>query len=101
MYPLLASLLNKYVHDLINCGLFHAIQVELCWCELFCNVICVQQWWKVWLKAVYIEHWVQTKERWDVEIEGFVTDNLGDGLWPISKQDNIAMGPNKAFLLQM
>jgi len=66
--------------------MFHAIRVKLCWCELFYNVRCVQQWWKVWLKAIYIEHQVQTKERWDAELEGIITDGLSDGVWPISEQ---------------
>lgn len=77
--------LDLCVHDLINCGLFHVVWAELYWCELFYNVRCVQQRWKVWPKVIYIEHWVQTKERWDTELEGIVTDGLGDGVWPISE----------------
>ncbi len=98
---MLASVLDLCVHDLISCGLFHAIRVELYWCELFCNVKCVEQLWKVWLKVIYIEHWVHTKERWDVELEGIVTNDLGDDVWPISEQAKLAMVSNKALLLQM
>ena len=52
-------------------------------------------------KAIYIEHSVQTKEWWDDEIEGIVTDSLGDGVWPILKGAKLAVGPNKALFLQM
>jgi len=44
---------------------------------------------------------VQTKERWDVELEGIVTNDLGDGVWPISEQAKLAVGSNKALLLKM
>ena len=96
MFP---SVLDLCVYDLICCGLFHAAQLELSWCDLFCNVKCVQQWWKVWPKAIYIEKWVQNKEQWDYELEGVVTDDLGDGVWPISERAKLAMGHNKALLL--
>ena len=89
------------IHILISCGLFHAIQVELCLCEFFYNVRCVQQWWEVWLKANYIKHWVQTKERWDAEIECIVTKSLGDGAWPISKRVKLEVGSSEALLLQI
>lgn len=95
------SVLDLCVHDLINCGLFHAVQVELCCCELFCNVTYVQQWGKVWPKVIYIEHWVRTKERWDAELKGIVPDNLGDGVWPISECQKLAVVSSKALLLKM
>jgi len=44
---------------------------------------------------------VQTKEWWDIEIEGIVPYNLGDGVWPISEQVKLAVGSNEALLLQM
>jgi len=50
--------------------------------------------------VVYIKHWVLTKERWDVELGGIVTDSLGDGAWPISEWANLAVGSSKALLLQ-
>ena len=83
--------------------MFHAIRVELYWCVcgMFYNVICVQQWWKVRLRAIYIEHWVQTKERWDAELEGNVPDGLGDGVWPIPERVKLVVGSSKALLLQM
>ena len=50
---------------------------------------------------IHIEHWVQTKEWCNTELEGIVLDSLGDGVWPISKQVKLAVGSNKALLLQM
>jgi hypothetical protein len=57
--------------------------------------------WKVRLKAIHIEHWVQTKEWWDAELKGIVPYNLGDGVWPISERAKLAVGSNEALLLQM
>jgi hypothetical protein len=34
--PLMASSLDLCVHDMISECLFHAVRVELCWCQLFC-----------------------------------------------------------------
>jgi len=101
MYPMLTSVLDMCVHDLISCGMFHAVRVELCWCELFCNVRCVQQWWKVWPKVIYIEHWVQTKEWWDGELKGIVTNSVGDGVQPILEWVKFVVGYNKAILMQL
>ena len=50
-------------------------------------------------KAVHIEHWVQTKEWWNTELEGIVPDSLGDGVWSISEWANLAVGSNEALLL--
>ena len=50
---------------------------------------------------VYIEDWVQTKERWNVELKGIVPYNLGDGVRTISEQAKLLMGSNNALLLQM
>jgi hypothetical protein len=36
-------------------------------------------------KEVHIEHWVQAKEWWSVELKSIVTHNLGDGVRPIEK----------------
>jgi len=44
---------------------------------------------------------VQTKEKWKVELEGIFPYNLGDGVQPISEQEMLTVGPNKALLLQM
>ena len=53
------------------------------------------------MKAVYIEYWVQTKELWNIELEGIVPYNLGDGVWPISERANLAVGSSEALLLKM
>ena len=53
------------------------------------------------MKAVHIEHWVQTKEWWNAELEGIVLDSLGDGVWPISERAKLAMESSEALLLQM
>ena len=50
---------------------------------------------------VHIEHWVKTKELWNTELEGIVPYSLGDGVWPISEQENLAVGSIEALLLQM
>ena len=44
---------------------------------------------------------MQTKERWDVELEGIVNDSLGDGVWPILEWEKLVVGPSRAFFLQM
>jgi hypothetical protein len=36
--PLLASSLELCVHYLINGCMFHVVRVELCWCQLFCDL---------------------------------------------------------------
>ena len=48
-----------------------------------------------------MEEWVQTKERWDAELEGIVTNDLCDGAWPISERVKLAVGSSKALLLEM
>ena len=53
------------------------------------------------MKAVHIEHWVQTKEWWNIELEGIVPYSLGDGVRRISEWANLAVGSNEALLLQM
>ena len=53
------------------------------------------------MKAVYIEYWVQTKEWWNNKLEGIVPYSLDDGVWPISKQENLAVGSSEALLRQM
>ena len=53
------------------------------------------------MKAVHIEHWVQTKEWWNVELKGIFTYSLGEGVWPISKWTKLAVGSSKVLFLQM
>ena len=50
---------------------------------------------------VHIEHWVQTKEWWNVELKGIFPYSLGEGVQPISKRTKIAVGSSEALLLQM
>ena len=42
MKLLLMSSLEICVHDLISGCMFHVFRVELCWCQLFCYLWCVQ-----------------------------------------------------------
>ena len=49
----------------------------------------------------YVEHWVQAKERRNVELESFVTHSLGDGVRPITEWAKLPMGSCKAFFLQV
>jgi hypothetical protein len=44
---------------------------------------------------------MQTKERWSVELKIISTHNLGDNVRPITKWENISMGPGETLLLQM
>jgi hypothetical protein len=53
------------------------------------------------LKVIHIEHWVQTKEWWNTELEGIVPYIFGYGVWTISKQAKLAVGSNEVLLLQM
>ena len=48
---------------------------------------------------VHIEHWVQTKEWWKIELEGIVPNSLGDGVWSISEWEKLAVGSNEVLLL--
>jgi hypothetical protein len=33
--PLLAHSLDLFVHDIISGCMFHAVRVDICWCQLF------------------------------------------------------------------
>ena len=57
--------------------------------------------WKVGTKGVHIEYWVQTKEWWNIELEGIVPYSLGDGVRPISERVKLAVGSSEVLLLQM
>jgi hypothetical protein len=50
---------------------------------------------------IHVEHWVQAKERRNVELKRIIIHNLGDGLRPIIEWVKIPMGFGKAFFLQM
>ena len=75
--------------------------VDLCWCPMLNNIRCHKQWRKVWSQPIHIEYSVQTKEMWNVELEGVVPYHLGDGVWPISEHMKLAVGSSKVLLLQM
>ena len=98
---LLVISLDLCVHNPIGGCLFHAVRVELYWSQLFDDLISVQQWWKIWPKEVHIEHWMQAKEGWSVELKIIATHNLGDNVRPIMKWEKLPMGPNKMPFLQM
>ena len=50
---------------------------------------------------VHIEHWVLTKEWWNIELKGIVPDNLGDGVRPMPNWVKLSMGSSEALLLQI
>jgi hypothetical protein len=53
------------------------------------------------LKEVHIEHWVQAKEGWSVELKSISTHIFGDSVRPIEKWVELPMGPCEMFLVQM
>ena len=50
---------------------------------------------------VHIEHWVQTKEWWNAKLKDIFPYSFGEGVRPISERTKLAVGSNKALLLQM
>ena len=52
-------------------------------------------------KEVHIEHWMQAKDEWSVELKSIATHNLGDSVMSITKWEKILMGPDETLLLQM
>jgi len=44
---------------------------------------------------------MQTKEKWDVELEGITPHSLGDGVWPILEWVKLTLGSNEALLMHM
>ena len=44
---------------------------------------------------------MQTKECWNIELEGIVPYSLGDGVWPVSERAKLAVRSTEALLLQM
>jgi hypothetical protein len=53
------------------------------------------------MKEVHIEHWVQYKEGWSVELKRISTHNLGDSVRPIEKWVELPMGPYKVLFLKI
>jgi hypothetical protein len=52
-------------------------------------------------KDVHIEHWVQAKERRNIEHKINIPHNLGDGVWPITEWAKLLMWSYKTFFLQV
>jgi hypothetical protein len=53
------------------------------------------------VKEIHVKHWVQAKERRNVELKIIIPHSLGDSLWPIMKGEKLLMGSCKAFFLQV
>ena len=53
------------------------------------------------MKEVQSEHWVQAKERRNVDLKIIMTHGLGDGVRTIMEWAKLLMGSSKAFFLQM
>jgi hypothetical protein len=53
------------------------------------------------LKEVHVEHWVQAKERRNVEHKRIIPHNLGDGVRTIMEWAKLPMGSCKAFFPQV
>jgi hypothetical protein len=52
-------------------------------------------------KEIHVEHWVQAKERRNVELKIIIPHSLGDGVRPIIEREKLSMGSYKAFFLQV
>jgi hypothetical protein len=52
-------------------------------------------------KEIHVEHWVQAKERRNVELKIIIPHDLGDVVRPITEWENLSMGSYKAFFLQV
>jgi hypothetical protein len=37
------------------------------------------------VKEIHVEHWVQAKERRNVELKSIIPHDLGDSVWPITE----------------
>jgi hypothetical protein len=57
--------------------------------------------WEIRVKEIHIEHWMQAKERRNVELKIIIPNDLGDGVRPITKWAKIPMGFCKAFFMQV
>jgi hypothetical protein len=53
------------------------------------------------VKKIHIEHWVQAKERRNVELKIIIRHGLDDSVWPITKWVKLLMGSCRAFFLQV
>jgi hypothetical protein len=55
--------------------------------------------WEIRAKEIHIEHWVQTKERRNVELKRIIPHGLGDSVRPIMERAKLLMGSYKMFVL--
>jgi hypothetical protein len=53
------------------------------------------------VKEIHVEHWVQAKERRNVELKSIIPHNLGNNVRPITEWLKLPMGSCKAFFLQV
>jgi hypothetical protein len=53
------------------------------------------------VKEIHVEHWVQAKERRNVELKSIIPHGLGDSVRPITEWVKLPMGSCKAFFLQV
>ena len=53
------------------------------------------------MKEIHVEHWVQTKERRNVELKRIIPHGLGDSVRPIVEWAKLSMGSCKALFLQV
>jgi hypothetical protein len=53
------------------------------------------------VKEIHVEHWVQAKERRNVELKRIIPHGLRDGVEAIMEWVKLPMGSCKAFFLQV
>jgi hypothetical protein len=53
------------------------------------------------VKGIPVEHWMQAKERRNVELKIIIPHDLGDGVRPIMEWEKLLMESYKAFFLQV
>jgi hypothetical protein len=57
--------------------------------------------WEIREKKIHVEHWVQAKERRNVELKIIMPHGLGDSVWTITEWVKLSMGSCKSFFLQL
>jgi hypothetical protein len=53
------------------------------------------------VKEIHIEHWVQAKERKNVELKRIIPHSLGNSVKSITEWEKVLMGSCKVFFLQV
>ena len=51
------------------------------------------------MKEIHVEHWVQAKERRNVELKSIIPHGLGDSVRSIMESAKLPMGSCEAFFL--